>query len=210
MNYWLCSFPWTATCAMILVCALSETTTFALWKRTHTHTHTLFVFSLCVWFNVHARARLLLVWMRALAHVRAGVHAATHTQHKHCARHWSRVGTRTRRRHCRGGGGGVRRIGIWKTVWCVRVTLQRLALAHCTRTCIWWVTPTRCGVCFCARAFLHAQCWLFLLVVSAGCCCWLLVAGCWLLLLLLLPPLPPLLPLLPLLLLLLPARGGSL
>jgi hypothetical protein len=49
----------------------------------------------------------------------------------------------------------------------VRVTLQRLALAHCTHTCIWWVTPTRCGVCFCARAFLHAQCWLFLLVAAA-------------------------------------------
>jgi hypothetical protein len=50
MNYWLCSFPWTATCAMILVCALSETTTFALWKRTHTHTSSSSLSTLSWWW----------------------------------------------------------------------------------------------------------------------------------------------------------------
>jgi hypothetical protein len=112
------------------------------------------------------------------------------TQHTHtlCAPLVSRRHTHTRRRrrrHCRGGGGGggggVRCIGIWKTVWCVRVTLQRLALAHCTHTCIWWVTPTRCGVCVFVRVHFCMR--------NAGCFCWLLLL---------------------LLLLLLPARGGSL
>jgi hypothetical protein len=165
---------------MILVCALSETTTFALWKRAHTHTLSVCILVVCMVYNVHARARLALVWMRALAHVRAGVHAAIHTQHSTHTHTVRAIGLASAHTHTSSSSSSLSWWWWWWWWWCaMHWNLENGVVCTCdfatlgsgalhAHMYLVGDTDTVWCVCFCARAFLHAQCWLFLLVAAAA------------------------------------------